>query len=74
VQVKDVARVGFPARRAAQDERDLAVRLGVLGEVVVDDQHVAPGVHEFLTHGAARIGCDVAQGGGSEAFAATIVV
>ena len=36
VQVEDVARVRFAARRAAQQQRDLAVRLRVLRQVVVD--------------------------------------
>ena len=36
VQVEDVARVGLATRRAAQQQRHLAVGVGVLGEVVVD--------------------------------------
>ena len=40
VEVEDVARVRLAAGRAAQQERHLAVRPGVLGEVVVDAQGV----------------------------------
>ena len=41
VQVEDVARERLAARRAAQQERHLPVRVGVLREVVVDDERVA---------------------------------
>ena len=40
VQVEDVARVGLAAGRAAQQQGHLAVRPGVLGQVVVDAQGV----------------------------------
>ena len=40
VQVEDVARVGLAARRAAQQQRDRPVGLGLLGQVVEDDQDV----------------------------------
>ena len=41
VQVEDVARERLAARRAAQQQRHLAVRVGVLREVVVDAERVA---------------------------------
>ena len=44
VQVEDVARVRLAARRAAQQQAHLAVRPGVLGEVVVDAQRVLDGL------------------------------
>ncbi len=56
VQVEDVARVGLTARRAAQQQRHLPVRVGVLGQVVVDAQRVLAVVEEVLAHGAARVG------------------
>ena len=40
VEVEDVARVRLAAGRAAEQERHLAVRPGVLGQVVVDAQRV----------------------------------
>ena len=55
VQVEDVARVGLAARRAAQQQRHLAVRVGVLGEVVVDRERVPAVVEEVLTHRAAGV-------------------
>src|SRR3546814_626958 len=41
VQVEHVARAGFAARRAAQQQRDLAVGHGLPGQVVVDDLRVS---------------------------------
>ena len=56
VQVEDVARVRLAARRAAQQQRHLAVGVGVLGEVVVDGERVAALVEEVLGHRAAGVG------------------
>jgi len=61
VQEKDVAGIGLAARRTPQQERDLAVRLGVLGKIVVDDQHVFVLIHQLFGHRAARIRRDVLE-------------
>ena len=53
VEVEDVARIRLAARRAAQQQRELPVRVRVLGEVVVDDQRVLAVVEEVLAHGSA---------------------
>ena len=53
VQIEHVARIGFAARRAAQQQRHLAVGDGLLGEVVIDDHGVHAVVAEVLAHGAA---------------------
>src|SRR5690606_34274702 len=53
VQVEDVARVGFTARRTAQQQRHLAISHGLLGQVVIDDQAVHAVVAEILAHGGA---------------------
>ena len=50
VQVEDVARERLAARRAAQQQRELPVRVGLLGEVVVDDERVLALVEEVLAH------------------------
>ena len=75
MQVEHVAGIGFAARRAAQQQRHLAIGPGVLAQVVVDDQRVAAVVHELLAHGAAG---DRARGTGaapgSAAVAATTMV
>jgi hypothetical protein len=58
VEVEDVAGIRLAAGRAAEEERHLAVRPGVLREVVVDAQGVLDGVaveldadlHDLLAH------------------------
>ena len=53
VQVEHVARIGFAARRAAQQQRHLAIGDRLLGQIVVDDQRVHAVVAEVLAHRAA---------------------
>ncbi len=55
VQVEDVAGVCLASGRAAQQQRHLTVRVGVLGEVVVDRQRMPAVVEEVLTHRAAGV-------------------
>ena len=74
VQVEDVTGVGLAARRAAQQQRHGAVGLGLLGQVVEDDEDVLAVVHPVLADGRAGVGGEVLEAGGSEAGAATIVV
>ena len=50
VQIEDVAGIGLAARRLARQQRDLAVRRGVLGQVVEHDQRVLAAVAEILGH------------------------
>ena len=47
---------GLARRRAPQQQRELAVGLRLLGQVVVDDQRVPAAVAEVLGHGAAGVG------------------
>ena len=62
VEVEDVARVGLAARRAAQQQRELAVGLRLLRQVVVDAEGgLALLVHEVLGHRRAGVGGDVLQ-------------
>ena len=64
VQVEDVAGVGLAARRAAQQQRHGAVGLGLLGQVVEDDQDVLALVHPVLADGRAGVGGQVLEAGG----------
>ena len=76
MQVEHVARVGLASRRAAQGQRHLAVGHGLLGQVIVDDEHgaalvlgarglaVLAVVDEVLAHGGAGHRRDVLQRGG----------
>ena len=59
VEIEDVARVGLASRRAPQQQRHLAVRVGVFGEVVVDAEGGFPVVEEVLAHRAAGVRRDV---------------
>ncbi len=53
MQVEHVARIGFAARRAAQQQRHLAVGHRLLGQIVIDDDGVHAVVAEIFAHGAA---------------------
>ena len=64
VQIEDVAGIGLAAGGPAQEQRDLAVGRGLLGEVVVDAEGVLAVVAEVLADGAARVGGDVEEGRG----------
>src|SRR5690606_3354422 len=59
VQVEDVARIRLTPRRTPQHQRDLPVRLRLLGEVVVDDERVLALPHEVLGHRTRRVRRDV---------------
>ena len=61
VQIEDISRVGFAARGAAQQQRDLAVGPTMLGEVVVNDQSILALGHELLADGATRVGREELQ-------------
>ena len=63
MEVEDVAGVSLAARRTAQQEGDLAVSLGLLGEVVVDDERVLTVLHPVLAHRAARVRREVLERG-----------
>ncbi len=53
VQVEHVARIGFAARRTAQQQRHLAVGDGLLGEIVIGDHGMHAVVAEELADGGA---------------------
>ena len=58
VQVENIARIRLAARRTPQQQRDLPVRPGLLGQVVVDNQRILALVAEELAHRAPGIGRD----------------
>ena len=59
VEIEDVAGIGLAAWRTAEQQRDLAIAGGVLGEVVVDDQRVPAVVAEVLAHRGGGEGSEV---------------
>src|SRR5581483_8225989 len=64
VQIEDVAGVGLASRRPAEQQGDLAVGGGVLGEIVVDAERVPATVAEVFADGAGGIGRQVLHGRG----------
>ena len=64
MQIEHVAGVGLTAGRTSQQQAQGAVGNGVLGKIVVDDQHILPLVHKILADGRAGIGRDILHGGG----------
>src|SRR6478672_1192272 len=61
VQVEDVTRVGLTARRTAQQQRHGAVGLGLLAQVVEDDEDVLALVHPVLADGRTGVGREVLE-------------
>ena len=53
MEIEDVARIGFAARRTAQQQRHLTIGDGLLGQIVIDDDGVHAVVAEILADGAA---------------------
>jgi len=51
VKIKYVAGIRFAAGRTLQDERDLAIRDGVLRQIIINDQRVHAVVHEPFADG-----------------------
>ena len=63
MQVEHIAGVGLAAGAALQQQGQGAVGDGVLGQIVVDDQHVPALVHEVLADAGAGVGGDILQRG-----------
>ena len=64
MEVEDVARIGFTTGRTAEQQGDLTVGPGLLGQVIEDDEGILAAVPEVLAHGAAGVGGDELHGGG----------
>ena len=61
VDVEDVAGEGFASGRSAKQQRQLAIGAGVMGEIVVDDQHVATRFHEVFGDAGRGVRRDVGE-------------
>ena len=68
VDVKDIAGKRFATGRAAQQQRKLAIGTGVVGEIVVNDEHVPARFHEMLRDAGRGVGGDVGEPGRVVAF------
>ncbi len=71
MQVEHVAGIGLAARRAAQQQRHLAVGDGLLGEIVVEDDGVLPLSRKNSPIAQPVYGARNCIGAGSDAVAAT---
>ncbi len=56
MEIEHVARIGFAARRAAQQQRHLAIGDRLLRQIVIDDEGGHAVVAEEFAHGAAGVG------------------
>ncbi len=63
MDVEDVAGKRLAAGRASQQQGELAVRPGMVREVVVDDEHIAPLLHEILRDARRRVGRYIGEPG-----------
>jgi hypothetical protein len=63
MEVKDITRKRLSSGGTAEEERDLSVSLGMLGEVIIDAEGVPSRVPEIFSHGTSAVGRDVLQGG-----------
>src|SRR5207302_7970844 len=64
VQIKNVAGKSFAPRRASQKERDFAIGLRVLREIVIETDRMAARIPEEFAYSAGGIGGNVLHGGG----------
>ncbi len=63
MQIKHVTWIRFTTGRTFQDEGDLTIRDGVLGEIVINDQCIHAVFHEPLTHRCAGVRSEILVGG-----------
>ena len=63
MQVEDIARIRFAARRAAENQRYFAVSYRLFRQVVVNDQRVASRVAEVFANGGPGERCEILHGG-----------
>jgi hypothetical protein len=61
VDVKNVSGECFAARRPLEQERKLSVCIGMLCEIIVDDERILPAASEVLGNSRASVGPEVLQ-------------
>ena len=64
MEIEHVTGVGFAAWGTAEEERNFAVRSGVLGKIVIHAESVAGSVAEVFADGATGVGRQILHGGG----------
>ncbi len=68
MNVKDIAGKSFATRRAAKQQTQLAIGPRVMGEIVVNDEHIPASLHEVLRNAGRGVGCNVGEAGRVVAF------
>ena len=63
MQIKHIAGIGLTAGAALQQQAEGSVGNGVLGKIVVHDQHILAAAHKIFAHGAACVGGNILQRG-----------
>jgi hypothetical protein len=61
VNIKDVAGKGLATRGTAQQQGEFAIGAGVMGEIVVNNQHIAALLHEMLRDAGGGVRSDVGE-------------
>ena len=61
MQIEYITRISLTAGRTTDQQGECTVRNRVLGQIVIDDQHVLSLIHKVLAHGTAGIGRDILQ-------------
>ena len=51
MEIENVTRVSFAARRTTQQQRELTISNSLLGEIIINDQSVLAAIAEELAHG-----------------------
>ena len=64
MQIENIARICFTARRTTEQERHLTICPGLLREVIENDQRILAFFQEILAHRGTRVGGDVLHGRG----------
>ena len=64
MEVENIAGVSFASGRTAEEKRQLAVRPGVFGQIVIDDEGMSAVVAEVFTHSASGVRRNELDGSG----------
>ena len=61
MNVKNISWKGFASGWPAEQQGQFTIGPGVLGEVVINNQNIAPSLHEMFGNTGRRIGCDIGE-------------
>jgi len=61
MKIEYISRICFTARRAFQKQRQRSVRYSMLGQIVIDDQHIFSLMHKIFRHCSSCVGGNILQ-------------